>query len=100
MSNDDFYSSPNRYVCSVLEEIRTCYKTRNFAPLLGLVAEAQTMVNRMEASINDKSDVKHWEVKRAELKAEVKELIKQKKDLEKGDSAPLCSCKPTTEETT
>lgn len=82
MSGYDFYSVPNRYVCSVLNEIRECYKTRNFAPLLGLIAEAQTLVNRMEASLGDRADVQRWEITRAELKSEIKELLKQKKALE------------------
>lgn len=64
--NQNCYSW-NRTLCSVLEEMRKCYETRNFAPLRGLIEEAQTYGNRMEAKL---SDVKEYET----LKKRYKEL--------------------------
>ena len=60
MDKKDIYQTPaqnlrpwNRSLCSVLEEMRVCYKTRNFAQLPGLIEEAQTYGNRMEAKLSD-----------------------------------------------
>ena len=47
---------PNRTMCGVLEEMRQCYKHLNFAPLPGLIEEAQTLANRMESGLGDKQD--------------------------------------------
>jgi len=48
---------PNRYICDVLKEMRKCNETRNYSYLLGLIEEAQTMANRMEARLEDYSDM-------------------------------------------
>jgi len=59
MDKHDIYHLPaanvswNRTLCSVLDEMRKCYETRNFAPLHGLIEEAQTYGNRMEAKLSD-----------------------------------------------
>ena len=88
---------PNRYLCSVLDEMRDCYKSRNFAHLLGLVEEAQWLANRMEAAISDHGDIERLRDRRAQakdelkpleqkvhnLKQEVESLKKKKKELEK-----------------
>ena len=66
----------NRYLCSVLEEMRECTRTLNFSYLLGLVEEAQTLASRMEAKLYD---VKDFEL----LHEEIKALEKKKKNLEK-----------------
>ena len=62
----------NRTLCDVLHEMRAAYKTRNFAGLLGLVEEAQTMGNRMEASLYDKKGLETMEQRRRTLKAKLK----------------------------
>lgn len=72
----------NRTLCNVLEEMRKCYETRNFSPLAGLIEEAQSMGNRMEAGLSDKSDLNEWREERAKLKKEMLKLIKQKKEME------------------
>jgi hypothetical protein len=70
-----FYSSYglNRTMCDVLNELRKCYETRNFANMLSLVEEVQSMGNRMEAALYDIKDLKslHKDIKKAkkELKA-------------------------------
>jgi hypothetical protein len=71
----------NRSICEVLSEMRKTYETRNFSYLLGLIEEAQSMANRMEAGLGDKKDVLRWSEERTKLKKEIKELRKEHKDL-------------------
>ena len=66
----------NRYLCDVLSEMRKCVKTLNFSYLLGLIEEAQTLANRMEARL---FEIKDYE----RLHKEIKDLEKKKKKLEK-----------------
>ena len=65
----------NRYLCSVLDEMRECNKSKNFSYLLGLIEEAQTLGNRMEAKLYD---IKDFEL----LHEDIAKLKKQKKKLE------------------
>jgi len=74
---------PNRTMCDVLEAMRGCYKTRNFAYLSGLIEEVQDMANRMESALSDKADVRSYKDERSELHEEIKKLREQKKALEK-----------------
>lgn len=74
-----FSGSPNRTICQVLEEMRKLYETRNFSGLLGLVEEAQTMANRMEAKLYTAKDIQYGEDIKANLKKEIAAL-KAKKD--------------------
>ena len=67
----------NRSMCSVLEEMRDCYKTRNFAALLGLIEEAQSMGNKMESALSDKRDIKEMHEEWSELKAKIKAARKE-----------------------
>ena len=64
----------NRSLCDVLEEMRKCYETRNFASLLGLIEEAQTMANRMEAALGDKRDIPRMNAEWHELRDKLKDL--------------------------
>ena len=71
----------NRYLCSVLEEMRECTRTLNFSYLLGLIEEAQSLANRMEAHLYEikdfnrlHKDIKALEKKKKKLKEEVEEL--------------------------
>ena len=68
---------PNRLLCEVLEEMRKCYESRNFAHLLGLVEEAQMMANRMEAGLQDHKDLMSLSKQRHELSEEVRKLNDQ-----------------------
>ena len=65
----------NRYLCSVLDEMRECTKTLNFSYLLGLIEEAQTLGSRMEAKLFEIKDFEH-------LHKDIAKLKKQKKKLE------------------
>ena len=73
----------NRYVCEVLEEMRTCTKTLNFAVIPSLIEEVQTMANRMEMALGDMKDLETLKddihEKKEELKMLQKEITKKKK---------------------
>jgi predicted nucleic acid-binding Zn-ribbon protein len=62
----------NRYICDVLEEMRTSVKTLNFAMIPSLIEEVQTMANRMEMALEDMKD----------LKALKNEIVDKKEELE------------------
>ena len=73
----------NRYVCDVLEEMRTSVKTLNFAMIPSLIEEVQTMANRMEMALEDMKDLKSLKNeihdKKEELKILKKKIEKKKK---------------------
>jgi len=74
---------PSRYICQVLDEMRSCHKTRNYSGLLGLIEEAQSMANRMEAAIEEKHNYESYHKKAKEAKGKLRELeeqIKEKKE--------------------
>ena len=89
----EFYTYPNRLVCSVLDEMRklvNCLKeARNtngeidyhvdrFIPSMSmLIEESQTLVNRMEAALEDWSDIRR-------AKEEIKKLEQQISELKSG----------------
>jgi len=79
-------SWPNRTACDILEEMRKCHKTTNFSYLPGLIEEMQSTANRMEAKLEDFSDIEssHERKKEAEKKAEEaeKKLRKLEEELE------------------
>ncbi len=65
---------PSRYICSILDEMRKCHETRNFAYLPGLIEEAQMLANRMEAALWDQDrfrraekECRAWKNKKKEL---------------------------------
>ncbi len=70
---------PNRLICSVLDEIRECHKTRNYSYLVGLIEEAQVLANRMEAKLYTIKNFEYLEQSVKELKAEQKKLEQEKK---------------------
>ena len=73
-------SHPNRTVCDVLKEMRKAHETSNYSYLLGLIEEVQSMANRMESSLYDKSDIKysHKEIKKLNKQIEALKLEKSK----------------------
>lgn len=76
------YSSPSRYICSVLDEMRDCHKTHNYSYLPGLIEEAQSLARRMESALCDVRDVREWSKIRDELKKEIRELEEKKRLLD------------------
>ena len=71
----------HRTMCDVLEEMRQSDKTKNYAYLMSLIEEAQSMANRMEAALSDAKDIKNLQATVSELKKEVKKLEAKKKKL-------------------
>ena len=67
----------NRTMCDVLEEMRKAHETRNFSYILGLIEEAQSMGQRMEAKLNDVKDLES-------LRTDIKKAKKELKKLESG----------------
>lgn len=45
--------APFRTLCDVLAEMRMAWEVRNFAGLLGLIEEVQSMGNKMEAKLDE-----------------------------------------------
>ena len=72
----------NRYLCSVLDEMRECTKTLNFSYLLGLIEEAQTLGNRMEAKLFEVNDFEQLHKDIAKLKRQKKKLEDKIEELE------------------
>lgn len=82
--SDYWLNGPNRYVCSVLDEMRKLnrslshlsmyrYKKMQFT----LIEEAQTLVNRMECGLEDWRDLNDTTKKLTKIKREVKEKRKE-----------------------
>ena len=69
---------PNRTICSILEEMRKAYESRNFSYIIGLIEEVQSAANRMEAALWDQHDIKRLETKKKDLKEEIKKLREEK----------------------
>jgi|TARA_Y100000034_G_scaffold72940_1_gene87879 hypothetical protein len=67
----------NRYICDVLEEMRTSTKTLNFALIPSLIEEVQTMANRMEMALHDMKDLEQLKMDIVEKKEELKKLEKK-----------------------
>jgi coenzyme F420-reducing hydrogenase delta subunit len=61
--------------------MRKCNETRNYALIKSLIEEAQIMANRMEAGLSDLSDARYSYERVKELKAEIKKLKEEKKNV-------------------
>jgi len=66
---------PNRTICAVLDEMRVALKNLNFSYMLGLIDEAQSLANKMEAAIWDQREIK-------DLRKEIRKLREIKTKLE------------------
>ena len=75
---------PNRTICSVLQEMRECAKTSNYSYLPGLIEEAQSLANRMEAALWDQKDFIRAQQQHKQLKSEIAAM-----KAVKSESAPL-----------
>jgi predicted RNase H-like nuclease (RuvC/YqgF family) len=74
---------PNRFYCTVIDEMRACYKTRNFSIIMGLLEELQSIGNRMEAKCGDISEYNSYLDQVKELKREIKELKRKRNKLKR-----------------
>lgn len=79
---------PNRYACTVLEEARAALAKLNWVTmafskrhLATLLEELQTIVNRMEAGLEDKSDYSYARDRLRETRAKLKDLKAEKAEL-------------------
>ncbi len=83
---EDCFEVPDVYVnrtgCGVMDEMRKCYATRNFAPLLGLIEELQIAGNRMEAKLEDLKDLSRLRDKIKEARGVLKKLRAERLKLE------------------
>lgn len=70
----------NRYICTVLDEMRKCVETSNFSYLSGLIEEAQSLANRMESRLYEIKDFERLHEDIRKLKAEKKKLEKDRPD--------------------
>jgi len=66
-------------MCGVLEEMRHCCKTLNFASLPGLIEEVQSMANRMESALSDQRDIASMNAEWHRLRDEIKAMQRKKK---------------------
>ncbi len=79
----------NRYLCTVLDNIKNTYcpllkglnQSRQAELLESLIEEGRTMGERMESALEDASDIRDLQKKRSEGKAEVKKLKAEIKKL-------------------
>lgn len=74
---------PNRVLCDVIKEARKCCETLNFSYLPGLLEEAQTMGNRLEAALEDAKDLKDAKKQIKEAREELTDIEAQIKAQEK-----------------
>lgn len=70
-------SYPNRYFCSVLDEMREAHKANNYSYFGGLIEELQVLGNRMEAALEDQKDYNRAHDKLKALKVEYNELVEK-----------------------
>lgn len=71
-----------RTLCDVLDEIRKCHETRNYSYLPGLIEEAQSMGNRMEAALGEIDDLEEMNTEWHRLRKELDMLRREKKHRE------------------
>jgi predicted nuclease with TOPRIM domain len=79
--------STNRYLCTVLEELRKAAKRLGWVTLptgkrhiSSLVEEVQTLANRMEAGLKDKKDFYRYTQDAGELGMSLKEYVNYLKE--------------------
>ncbi len=88
-----YFGLPNRYLCSVIEEMRDQLKALNENSLIRyknitalMLEEVQTHANHMEAGLDDWNDFERMREKKKKLKNELNKLEKKiekiKEDLE------------------
>jgi hypothetical protein len=81
-NEEGMVTMPSRYVCSVLDEMRTAVKVGRIDMVLGLIEEMQTLVNRMEAKLADYSDLGYTLRGAGDLKKSLRAIEEQVKKLE------------------
>jgi hypothetical protein len=72
---------PSRYICDVLDEMRSCDKTKNYSYLPGLIEEAQVLANRMEAALDERRNYMRWHERCKSEKEEYTKLVNENNKL-------------------
>ena len=72
-----YHDYPNRTLCSVLDDMRNCYKTYNFYAVAALIEECQALANRMEAAIQNFGDIEDINKHRGKAKDELRRLERE-----------------------
>jgi predicted nucleic acid-binding Zn-ribbon protein len=78
---------PNRFICDVIEEMRMADKTKNYAYLAGLIEEAQSLANRMEAGLHNRRDYERIFDELCKVKDELKAAKAELKPLKDAKDA-------------
>ena len=73
----------SRYLCDVLDDMRSALKVLRIDLLAGLIEEAQIMGNKMESKLNDYSDMKYNLEKGKELQRGIDAVAEDLDALEK-----------------
>lgn len=66
-----------RYLCTVLDDMRTCDKTKNYGALAGLIEEAQMMGNDMESAISMQKSIPKLRREYDKVRKAYKKLVKE-----------------------
>ena len=74
-----------RMICCILDDVRSCHRTRNYSYLPGLIEELQYRANRMEDRLDRVSNYERLERRLTGLKAEIKELEAKKDKIGESD---------------
>ena len=78
-----YRNEPNRYLCNILEDMRTVVSKLRIDMIPGLIEELQIYGNRMEARLDDQYDIKQLLEDKRELNDEVCALRDEKEALRK-----------------
>jgi len=70
-----------RYICTVLEEMRQLHKHHNYAMLMSHIEEIQMLANRMESALDVQKNVVKLHTDIHKLKEARKELVKEVEEL-------------------
>ncbi len=80
----------SRTICATFAAMRACDQTRNYAPMVGLIEEAQIYANKMEAGLEQSKEAGRkilWVVHAENMSdkkkiAEIKAIISKRWDLD------------------
>ena len=89
---------PNRTLCDVLTEMRTSIKVGRIDMLHGLIEEAQTMGNRMEAKLYDYENMGYHLEEGRRFKNKLKQLQNEASELESKMGLDSCGFNDDDEE--
>ena len=71
----------HRYLCDVLEEMRTADKGKNYSYMAALIEEVQVLGNRMEAALEEKQDCEYYHILGKKLEEANEKLEAEKEKL-------------------